>query len=329
MKDTGISDYKEKASHGDVLMPMQRYRCIVPFSYQDLSLHWHDEVEFTWIEDGSIDYDINFETFRVQKDDLLLISPHTLHSAHALKEEEMISESLVFHLDMLGYQTPDACTIKYISPLLKGKYRFIPVIRAGAPGHEELLQCFREMLTGVEDKNHSPLLCREVTPGENRKREGNELYMKELLFRFFRLLYQNGYVVKNENSATDSELERKLKTVLTYIREHYTEAMTIEDLAEVCHFSQAHFMSFFKKFAGMTCVEYINHYRLSRVAASLAQSDQPVMEAALENGFHNISYFNKLFRKEFGVTPKQYRKEAGAPVKSNFNVVYAGIPGGS
>ena len=48
----------------------------------------------------------------------------------------------------------------------------------------------------------------------------------------------------------------------------------------------------------MTCVEYINHYRLSRAAAALAQSDQPVMEAALENGFHNISYFNKLFRKE-------------------------------
>ena len=107
MKDTGISDYKEKASHGDVLMPIQRYRCIVPFSYQDLSLHWHDEVEFTWIEGGSIDYGINFETYRVRKDDLLLISPHTLHSAHALKKEEMISESLVFHLDMLGYQTPD------------------------------------------------------------------------------------------------------------------------------------------------------------------------------------------------------------------------------
>ena len=115
-------------------MPIQRYRCIVPFSYQDLSLHWHDEVEFTWIEGGSIDYGINFETYRVRKDDLLLISPHTLHSAHALKKEEMISESLVFHLDMLGYQTPDACTIKYISPLLKGKYRFVPIIRAGCPG---------------------------------------------------------------------------------------------------------------------------------------------------------------------------------------------------
>lgn len=62
-------------------------------------------------------------------------------------------------------------------------------------------------------------------------------------------------------------------------------------------------------------MEYINHYRLSRVAAALAQSDQPVMEAAMENGFHNISYFNKLFRKEFGVTPREYRTEAGKPAK--------------
>ena len=211
----------------------------------------------------------------------------------------MISESLVFHLDMLGYQTPDACTIKYISPLQKGKYRFIPVVKEGEPGHEALLGCIKEMLAG----------------GEVRRREGIELFMKEQLFRFFRLLYQYGYVVKNESSASDSELERKLKAVLGFIQEHYTETLTIEELAEVCHFSQAHFMSFFKRFVGMTCVEYINHYRLSRAAAALAQSDQPVMEAALENGFHNISYFNKLFRKEFGMTPKEYRRAAGKPGK--------------
>lgn len=74
-KDMGITDFKEKASHGDVLMPIQRYRCFVPFSYQDLSLHWHDEAEVAWIADGEIDYDINFETFRVVKGDILLISP--------------------------------------------------------------------------------------------------------------------------------------------------------------------------------------------------------------------------------------------------------------
>ena len=118
MREREISDFKERAEHGDVLMPIRRYRCIVPNTYQDLSLHWHEEAEIGWIQEGEIDYDINFESFRVRKGDLLLIAPHILHAAHAVPGKRMVSESLVFHLDMLGYQTPDACTIRYIAPVM-------------------------------------------------------------------------------------------------------------------------------------------------------------------------------------------------------------------
>ena len=113
--------YKEKASHGDVLMPVRRYRCVAPFSYRELPLHWHEEMEAAWIEEGTVRYDINFETFTVQKDDILLISPHMLHSARALAGTKMISDSLVFHLDLLGGRVPDACTIRYIAPIQTGK----------------------------------------------------------------------------------------------------------------------------------------------------------------------------------------------------------------
>lgn len=53
-----------------------------------------------------------------------------------------------------------------------------------------------------------------------------------------------------KSSASDREPERKLALVLGFIQEHYTETLTIEELAEVCHFSQAHFMSFFKRVCG-------------------------------------------------------------------------------
>lgn len=308
MEKSMISGFKEKTSHGNVLMPIQRYRC----NYQELYLHWHEEVEITWIVEGGIDYAINFDPLRLDKDDILLISPHTLHSAHVEKGEEMISESLVFHLDLLGYQIPDACTMKYIGPLQKGKSRFVPVVRAGQPGHGQLLECLKELLPCVDQKEpvSFPRMDVDIPYSAFGRREGDELYIKELLFRFFRLLYQYGYVVKNENASSDSEMERKLKTVIAFIQEHYTEDMSIGEIARVCHFSQAHFMNFFKKFAGMTCVEYINHYRLSRAAETLVTTDLPVMETALENGFHNISYFNKLFRREFGATPREYRRAA-------------------
>lgn len=301
MREREISDFKERAEHGDVLMPIRRYRCIVPNTYQDLSLHWHEEAEIGWIQEGEIDYDINFESFRVRKGDLLLIAPHILHAAHAVPGKRMVSESLVFHLDMLGYQTPDACTIRCISPLQNGKYRFVPVVHSGQPGYGELIACMEELLGCMQPKEDAVPKAEE--PAE-------ELYRKELLFRLFRLLYRYGYVVKNEGGREDFAAEEKMKQVLTFIRSHYAEALTVGQLAGLCHFSETYFMSFFKRFAGMTCVEYINHYRLSQAARILVQTDRPVTEAALENGFRNISYFNRQFRRQYGTTPREYRKAA-------------------
>ena len=301
MREREISDFKERAEHGDVLMPIRRYRCIVPNTYQDLSLHWHEEAEIGWIQEGEIDYDINFESFRVRKGDLLLIAPHILHAAHAVPGKRMVSESLVFHLDMLGYQTPDACTIRCISPLQNGKYRFVPVVHSGQPGYGELIACMEELLGCMQPREDAVPQAEE--PAE-------ELYRKELLFRLFRLLYRYGYVVKNESGREDFAAEEKMKQVLTFIRSHYAEALTVGQLAGLCHFSETYFMSFFKRFAGMTCVEYINHYRLSQAARILVQTDRPVTEAALENGFRNISYFNRQFRRQYGTTPREYRKAA-------------------
>ena len=301
MREREISDFKERAEHGDVLMPIRRYRCIVPNTYQDLSLHWHEEAEIGWIQEGEIDYDINFESFRVRKGDLLLIAPHILHAAHAVPGKRMVSESLVFHLDMLGYQTPDACTIRCISPLQNGKYRFVPVVHSGQPGYGELIACMEELLGCIQPREDAVPKAEE--PAE-------ELYRKELLFRLFRLLYRYGYVVKNESGREDFAAEEKMKQVLTFIRSHYAEALTVGQLAGLCHFSETYFMSFFKRFAGMTCVEYINHYRLSQAARTLVQTDRPVTEAALENGFRNISYFNRQFRRQYGTTPREYRKAA-------------------
>ena len=159
----------------------------------------------------------------------------------------------------------------------------------------------------MEDANDSERLAPGPLKREGAEREVEELYRKELLFRFFRLACQYGYVTGNEKTTAGREHTEKLKEVLNHIQAHYMENLTIDELAGICHFSRAHFMSFFHRYTGMTCVEYINRCRLYRAAQLLAETERPVMETALENGFHNISYFNKKFRSQFGVTPKEYR----------------------
>lgn len=66
-------------------------------------------------------------------------------------------------------------------------------------------------------------------------------------------------------------------------------------------------MNFFKKYTGMTCVQYINIHRLELAADYLRTKNLPIMDIALEVGFDNISYFNKLFKAKYHATPKEYR----------------------
>ena len=83
--------------------------------------------------------------------------------------------------------------------------------------------------------------------------------------------------------------------------------LPIIDIAEACTLSQYYFMKFFKKHQGMTCTEYVNLYRLDMATKLLSTTDNSVTEISFETGFNSVSYFNKLFKEKFKVTPKEFR----------------------
>ena len=66
-------------------------------------------------------------------------------------------------------------------------------------------------------------------------------------------------------------------------------------------------MRFFKRHMNMTSIEYLNQYRLEMASRQLAETNLSVTSIALESGFNNISYFNRVFKRKFGVTPMEYR----------------------
>ena len=75
------------------------------------------------------------------------------------------------------------------------------------------------------------------------------------------------HVFRNtEADAILTEHAKKLKEVLSYIDAHYMEELTISGLAGICFFSEYYFMRFFKKYMGMSCVQYIKNVRLERAA---------------------------------------------------------------
>ncbi len=113
---------------------------------------------------------------------------------------------------------------------------------------------------------------------------------------------------KNESERIIYHNVLRLRPVINYIAEHYSEKIYIDKLAEIIMVSADYFTKMFKDSIGKTPIDYINGIRINRAMQMLIESDKSVSEISDEIGFCNANYFNKIFKQYMGLTPLGYRK---------------------
>jgi len=109
--------------------------------------------------------------------------------------------------------------------------------------------------------------------------------------------------------------ERRISEALRRIEAEAAEALSLADLARGAATSPYHFLRTFRQAIGMTPYQFVLHTRLTRAAARLLRSDEPVSAIAFDAGFGDLSTFNRRFRRLMGCTPGDYRasrRPAGA-----------------
>ena len=289
-KENNLKINKENAKHGDIFLPVNSYHCLIPFTYRELVLHWHEEMEITLIQDGTSDYKVGQEVFKANAGDIILIPPYCTHSACEIPGKTMISDSIVFHPDYLGANNQDFSATNYLRPMAEGQLQMQEVIRDGDAGYAEIKDTFLRALECF--KNKPPFY---------------EMLLKEKLLHILILLFSYGYIRESDDSHITSENRRHIKSALEYITDHYSEKISISEMAQLAGFSENYFMSLFRQYVGMSCIQYINHYRVQKAAHALEETTKPVSEIAMIHGFDNISYFNLQFRRVFGMTPREFR----------------------
>lgn len=100
--------------------------------------------------------------------------------------------------------------------------------------------------------------------------------------------------------------------VCCYVRKHLGESILIEDIAGFVNLSPAHLMKSYRKRTGISVLQFITFERLNAAKELLARTDLSVSEIALLVGYNDYSYFIRLFKREVGRTPMNYRKEIKA-----------------
>lgn len=117
------------------------------------------------------------------------------------------------------------------------------------------------------------------------------------------------YITKGIYGQRERLGERIASAVKEYITEHLQEDISVSQIASVIHLSPDYMTKVFKKETGMTIKEYMIKKRMKLAKEQLRNTEKTVSDVAIEVGYDNLSYFVRLFRNYYGVTPKQYQKQ--------------------
>lgn len=291
MDNLDFTNLKENTTHGDFILPFSIYKGTLSPSFPSIATHWHEEIEVILVLDGSCNYRIDLNSFIINKGDILIVGPQRLHSLTSIENQNMTWASFVFNINMLKSSNTDGTLLKYIAPLLNHEHQLPIIIKENTDCYDKIFNVIENIFYCYYEKDIA-----------------YELELKSQLFKFFALLYKNNLVEKQKNKNTITiNTTDKIKLVLNYINDHYSSDISINTLSHICEYSEYHFMRFFKKHIGLTCVQYINNLRLEKSSILLTSTNNSIMDISLEVGFDNLSYFNKLFKRKYNLTPKEFR----------------------
>ena len=239
---------------------------------QERDYHFHEFDKIVILLSGKVEYAVESDIYALKPWDVLLVKHHTIHKALIDKSEPY--DRVIIYLDENRY--------------------------AGMMPEAGLTRCFdRSLYSPDRDKLKTIIDGIENSENETIK----ETYLIQLL--------ANLNILKGNEPETKN-YDRKIETVLTYINEHISEPLPVDELAEMVFLSKYYFMRKFKENTGETVHAYIRQRRLMH-ASRLIRGGTPVIQAAAQSGFEDYTVFYKAFKNSFGISPKEIK--SGGNVK--------------
>lgn len=286
-------NYHERENTSQDSFPYLTYPCSIPLDFLEVPLHWHHEMEIIYVKKGTGVVSVNQQDYTVCTGDLIFVSPGQLHAIHQWKHESMEYENIIFHPRILGNAQNEPWIQQYLVPLSMHQVSLIIHLKPDNPQYTAVSTCIDQI-----DE------IRKTFP------YGYELFIKGKLLELF-FLFHHFQMITTAASISPARQKTldKMRYILKHIEEHYSEPLSIQKMAQASDFSESHFMKFFKQTFGTSFTTYLNTYRLTMAARMLLSSDDSILNVSVESGFENLSYFNRMFKRKYGMTPKEFRRQ--------------------
>ncbi len=135
-------------------------------------------------------------------------------------------------------------------------------------------------------------------------------HLSSLLFQIIHELFEKYKLDYNKVRQQFPQYQKgKINRILNYIQLHYSENLSLPELAECFNMSETYLSRYFKRKTGQTYKVYLNEIRVQNAMVDLIQTEKNITMIALDNGFSTPSAFDRCFKSRFEMTPSEFRKE--------------------
>lgn len=244
-----------------------------------IPFHWHEQLQLLWVYEGELEYNINGETIRIDKNTLLFINKYQLHSSKTIEND---AKTLCINFDIDFFHP--TVLMHFISPMLEVSVLDYYVIKP----IDDLEAKLKDLVSRIDGS--------------------------ESIFSVITLVTQAfDYMLEHINISklpkeTNGEIEIFNK-MLTFVQENYMKKIKVEDIANEGLINKNLCTELFQKYAKISPMKYVNRYRLYVGRQFILQTDKTIAEVSEEVGFNQYSYFIEQFRLHYALPPLQYRKE--------------------
>lgn len=269
--------------------------------------HWHTDIELIFLWEGNYRVVCGSQTYDLEEGDILLICPAVIHEIFSISAGSRIYIQADFSR---------ATALKEIEKAFREMAPALHIRKSQCP--EYLYTEFCRSIDAIREIYFGSAPPVEMSEGRNGRslmsftelEPYGEVEIYAILMRFIALAGKNLSLFQRA-SLSERNVSNKnlisLNSVCTYLSEHFTENITLEDISAFAGFSKYHFERIFSEYTGTTFYQFLQQKRMIFAQMLLSNPALSITDIAYQSGFASSTAFTRAFRKSTGYSPSQFR----------------------
>ncbi|OOM10726.1 AraC family transcriptional regulator [Clostridium saccharobutylicum] len=284
---------QETKKHGSYDFPIEIYTDKFNL-FEDgyIRYHWHKEIQFSFCLHDKVVFFIGNQKITLEPGDGIMVNSNVLHQIKPYENNNCMMFSIDFDPTLIGGNKHSLIEKKYVNPIIENNNLKFISLKSNVQWQKNILN-----------------LIKKIFSLWNERPYGYELEIQNYLGSLWLNVIREMKEELKEPECVASHDEERVKIALKYIHEHYSENISLNDIAMIANISKSECCRSFKRILRVTPFEYLMEYRALKSSELLLKSKKSISNIAFDVGFNGTSYLGKVFKKYMNCTPSEYRNK--------------------